>query len=101
MKEELKILNNLVSGDIDFAEIQEIRRKPMYMKDYIKQLDTMASAGKKLLHDAGSVSHKQALEKAKAELKKYQAKTLSPVEKACLENIKALQKKIGRKGGER
>ena len=99
--EELKILNNLVSGYFDFAEIQAIRRKPMYMKDYIKQLDTiLASAGEKLLHDAGSVSHKQALNKAKTEFKKYRTKTLSPVEKAYLENIKALQKKIGKKGGE-
>ena len=99
--EELKILNNLVSGYFDFAEIQAIRRKPMYMKDYIKQLDTiLASAGEKLLQDAGSVSHKKALNKAKTEFKKYRTKTLSPVEKAYLENIKALQKKIGKKGGE-
>lgn len=41
-----------------------------------------------------SISHKQALEKAKTEYKKYQAKNLTPVEKAYLENIKALQKKI-------
>lgn len=100
--EELKILNNLVSGYFDFAEIQAIRRKPMYMKDYIKQLDTiLASAGEKLLHDSGSVSHEQALEKAKGELKKYQAKTLSPVEKSYLENIKALQKKIDKRGGDK
>ena len=99
--EELKILNNLVSGYFDFAEIQAIRRKPMYMKDYIKQLDTiLASAGEKLLQDAGSVSHKKALNKAKTEFKKFRTKTLSPVEKAYLENIKALQKKIGKKGGE-
>ncbi len=100
--EELKILNNLVSGYFDFAEIQAIRRKPMYMKDYIKQLDSiLASAGEKLLHDAGNISHKQALEKAKAELKRYQAKNLSPVEKDYLENIKALQKKIDKKGGDK
>lgn len=36
---ELKILNNLVSGYFDFAEIQAMKRKPMYMTDYIKQLD--------------------------------------------------------------
>jgi hypothetical protein len=100
--EELKILNNLVSGYFDFAEIQAIRRKPMYMKDYIKQLDSiLASAGEKLLHDTGNISHKQALEKAKAELKKYQAKNLSSVEKDYLENIKALQKKIDKKGGDK
>lgn len=97
--EELKILNNLVSGYFDFAEIQAIRRKPMYMADYIKQLDSILSAtGEKILLNAGSVSHQQALEKAKAEFKKYQLNTLSPVEKEYLENIKSLQKKIGKKG---
>ena len=97
--EELKILNNLVSGYFDFAEIQAMKRKPMYMSDYIKQLDSILSAtGEKILQNAGSISHKEALEKAKAEFKKYQVKTLSPVEKAYLENIKALQKKIDKKG---
>ncbi len=97
--DELKILNNLVSGYFDFAEIQAMKRKPMYMSDYIKQLDNILSAtGEKLLHHPGSVSHQQAIEKAQAEFKKYQVKTLSPVEKAYLESIKSLQKKIDRKG---
>ena len=97
--EELKILNNLVSGYFDFAEIQAMKRKPMYMSDYIKQLDNILSAtGEKILSGAGSISHHQAIEKAKAEFKKYQVKTLSPVEKDYLENIKSLQKKIDKKG---
>ena len=97
--EELKILNNLVSGYFDFAEIQAMKRKPLYMSDYIKQLDNILSAtGEKLLLNPGSVSHKQALEKAKSEFSKYQVKTLSPVEKDYLENIKSLQKKIDKKG---
>lgn len=49
-KEELKILNNLVSGYFDFAEIQAIRHNPMYMLDYIKQLDLiLSSTGEKYL----------------------------------------------------
>jgi len=97
--EELKILNNLVSGYFDFAEIQAIKRKPMYMADYVKQLDSILLAtGEKILLNAGAVSHEKALEKAKAEFKKYLDKTLSPVEKDYLENIKALQKKIDKKG---
>ena len=100
-EEELKILNNLVSGYFDFAEIKALKRKPMYMKDYIKQLDDiLTSTGEKLLHDAGSISHMQALDKAKSEYKKFQTKNLSPVEKSYLENIKALQKRIGKKGNE-
>lgn len=89
--EELKILNNLVSGYFDFAEIQAMKRKPIYMRDYIKQLDNILSAaGEKLLYNPGNISHKQAIEKAKAEFKKFQVKTLSPVEKDYLENIKSL-----------
>ena len=98
---ELKILNNLVSGYFDFAEIQAMKRKPMYMNDYIHQLDNiLSSTGEQLLKNAGHVSNEAALEKAKAEYKKYQAKTLTEVEKAYLETIKHTQKKIGKKGGD-
>ena len=94
-EEEMKILNNLVSAYFDFAEIQAIKHRPMYMADYIKKLDNLLSAsGEKLLSNAGSVSHQQAIEKAKDEFRKYQLKTLSPVEKAYFESIKAVQKKI-------
>lgn len=95
---ELKILNNLVSGYFDFAEIQAIKRKPMYMTDYIKQLDSILSAtGEKLLLNAGAVSHKKAMEKAEKEYRKYQVKTLTPVEKAYLDTIKTAQKQIEKK----
>ena len=94
---ELKILNNLVSGYFDFAEIQAMKRKPMYMSDYIKQLDSILSAtGEKVLTNAGSVSHKEAMDKAKKEFKKYRENTLSAVEKAYLESIKQLETKIGK-----
>ena len=78
---ELKVLNNLVSGYFDLAEINAIEHKPMYMDDYVKQLDSVLSSGnRKLLTGSGSVSHKQALEKAKSEYRKYQEITLTPVE---------------------
>ena len=101
-EKELKVLNNLVSGYFDFAEIQAIRHKPMYMSDYIKQLDTiLTSTGEKLLSGAGRISHKQAEEKAIAEYRKYQVKTLSPVERAYMDSIKTLTAKISKeKGGE-
>ena len=94
-EEELKILNNLVSGYFDFAEIQAIRHNPMHMDDYIKQLDTiLSSTGEKLLVGAGTISHNKAIEKAKDEYKKYQVKTISPVEKEYLETLKAISNKI-------
>ena len=95
---ELKVLNNLVSGYFDLAEINAIEHKPMYMDDYVKQLDSVLSSGnRKLLTGAGSVSHKQALEKAKTEYRKYQEITLTPVEKAYLESIKVVFKEVKRK----
>ena len=35
---ELKVLNNLVSGYFDLAEINAIEHKPMYMDDYVKAI---------------------------------------------------------------
>lgn len=91
--DELKVLNNIVSGYFDFAEIQAIRHRPMYMEDYIKQLDgILAGTGEKLLPDAGSISHQQAIDKAEKEYRKYQIKTLSPVEEAYLKTLKQLEK---------
>ena len=95
---ELKVLNNLVSGYFDFAEIQAIRHNPMYMEDYIKQLDTiLSSTGEKLLIGAGSISHNQAIEKAKSEYKKYQVKTISPIEREYLNSLKEINSKIEKK----
>ena len=94
-EEELKVLNNLVSGYFDFAEIQAMKRKPMYMADYIKQLDNILSAtGEKVLQNAGRVSHQEAIEKATIEFKKYQVKTLSTVEEDYLRTLKSLEKKL-------
>ena len=91
--DELKILNNLVSGYFDFAEIQAMRRNPMHMKDYIQQLDAiLSSTGEKLLDGPGRVSHAQAMEKAKAEYRKYQAQNLSPVEEEYLQTIRSIEK---------
>lgn len=40
-EEELRVLNQMVSGYFDFAEVQAIRHRPMYMSDYVEQLDTL------------------------------------------------------------
>ena len=97
--DELKILNNLVSGYFDFAEIQALRHKPMYMDDYVRQLDNILLAnGEGLLTDGGKVSHEEAMDKAVAEYRKFQVKTLSPVEQAYLESIKDIEKKAKRGG---
>ena len=38
-EEELKILNNLVSGYFDFAEIQAIRHNTMHMEDWKNEVE--------------------------------------------------------------
>lgn len=88
---ELKILNNLVSGYFDLAEINAMEHKPMYMSDYVQQLDSVLSVGNRpLLEGTGSVSHAQAIEKATAEYRKWQTNTLSPVEQEYMRTIKAI-----------
>ena len=92
-EEELRILNQMVSGYFDFAEVQAIRHRPMYMSDYAEQLDNILRAtGEEVLNHAGKISHTQAMEKAKAEYRRYQAQNLSPVEEEYLRTIKQLEK---------
>ena len=94
-EEELKVLNNLVSGYFDFAEVQAMKHRTMYMKDYIQHLDAiLSSTGEQLLNGCGTVSHGQAMEKAEKEYRKFDVRTLSPVEQAYLDNIKILNKKV-------
>ena len=95
---ELKILNNLVSGYFDLAEISAIEHRPMHMEDYVKQLDlVLTSGGRKLLDGAGTVSHQQAIEKARSEYRKYETNELAPVERAYLETVKDISKKAKKK----
>ncbi|MEG0492713.1 MAG: virulence RhuM family protein [Clostridia bacterium] len=99
--EELKLLNNLVSGYFDFAEIQAMRHQAMTMKDYANHLDTiLAATGEDVLQGSGSISHKQASEKATQEYRRYQAQNLSPVEQAYLTQINAMEKLAKSKTGE-
>ena len=92
-EKELRIMGQLVSGYLDFAERQAEKEIPMTMKDWSKHLDgILTSNGEKLLIGNGEVSHQQAMEKVEIEFKKYKAKTLSDVERDYLELIKNLNK---------
>ncbi|OQY39419.1 MAG: cell filamentation protein Fic [Spirochaetaceae bacterium 4572_7] len=71
-EDELKQLNLIVSMYLDFAELQAINGRLMKMEDWIKKLDDfLRISDKDLLTNAGKVSHKKALEKAKDEFTKY------------------------------
>ena len=93
-KKELRAMGQLVSGYLDFAERQAEREQVMTMKDWAKHLDRILTmSGEQLLSGNGSVTHKQAVEKATGEYKKYKERTLSDVEQDYLNSIKILGKK--------
>ena len=98
-EKELRGLNQLVSGYLDFAERQAEREKTMTMADWIKHVDNILKAtGENILENAGKVSRKQMEEKVIEEYKKYSEHTLTPVEQDYLEEIKNIEK-IAKKGG--
>ncbi len=96
--EELEKLNRLVSAYFELAELRAMNRQAMKMSDHIKALDNLLrDYGEGVLINAGKISHEKAMHKAEEEYRKYQAKTLSPVEKSYLESIKAIEKKVDKK----
>ncbi|WP_083310798.1 virulence RhuM family protein [Corynebacterium sp. HMSC065H09] len=97
-EDELKRLNTLVSAYFDAAEFRAQMHQPTYMADWMDHLTTMIAAmGGKSLEGAGTVSHRQAVQKAHEEYEKY--KTVmdtqpSGVERDYLKEITAVQKQI-------
>lgn len=93
-EKELRAMGQLVSGYLDFAERQAEREQAMTMQNWAEHLDRILTmSGEQLLIGNGSVSHKQAVDKATGEYRKYKAKTLSEVEKDYLDSIKILEQK--------
>lgn len=100
-EEELRILNGIVSGYFDFAEVQAMSHRPMHMSDYVEHLDrVLSSTSEQLLVGAGKVSHKQAIEKANREYQRFLVQNLSPVEEAYLQTIKEIEKTAKKKAEE-
>ncbi|MDR2685287.1 MAG: virulence RhuM family protein [Rickettsiales bacterium] len=96
---ELDTLNKITTAYLEFAEMQATNEVSMFMKDWVKKLDEfLALGGKKLLADAGTISKRQADEKALDEFAKYRAlgSDVSDIERHFLENLKATQKQIER-----
>lgn len=97
---ELRKLNNLVSGYLDFAEMRAEEEIPMTMKDWAEHVDRILLAtGKDLLKDKGKISRKQMLNKVDKEYKEYIQKNLSQVEKDYLDSIKSMEKIAKKKLG--
>ncbi len=97
-EDEINILNRIVTAYLEFAELQAIRKKPMYMKDWLAKLnDFLKMTDNEILEHAGTISHAQAKEKASLEYEKYKVKMrneLSIVEKHFIESIDHAEKLI-------
>ena len=97
-EDELKTLNRLVSAYLDLAELQALRRKPMFMQDWIARLDDyLQMTDSEVLQNAGSVSHALAEQKAKAEYEKYKRlhrDDVTPVEVAFLDSVEQQAKQL-------
>ena len=92
-EKELRGLNQLVSGYLDFAERQAEREIAMKMSDWVKHVDNILTAtGEDLLEGNGKILHKQMEQKVEDEYKKYSAHTLTQVERDYLEEIKNIEK---------
>lgn len=100
-EKELDILNRIVAMYLEFAELQAQSQKPMYMKDWIKKLDDFLQVSDfEILHNKGTVSHKQALDKAHEEYLAYKEKAkdeLSRVEKDFIAQLDSTAKMLKEK----
>ena len=94
--QELDVLNKIVSAYLDIAEVRALNHEPMYMKDWLETIDDyLKMTRREILTTKGSISHKQAIEKAHAEYDKYKKKQdelLSNVEKDFIHSIEMLEK---------
>jgi len=96
---ELQRLNLLVSGYLDFAELQAIEQKSMTMQNWIEFLDRQIIASqRKLLMDKGKISHQQAVEKAEAEFAIYREREMKQLVSDFDMAIKLLADNKGKKG---
>ena len=95
-KEELHALELIVSGYLDFAEMQANRNIPMTMEDWAKHLDRILTATEhEILTNAGKISMEVAKEHAETEWEKYriiQDRIYQSDFDLFLEDVKKLEK---------
>ncbi|MEA2105049.1 MAG: RhuM family protein, partial [Candidatus Cloacimonadota bacterium] len=90
-EKELNILNRMVTAFLEIAEIQALERTPMYMNDWIKQLDTfLKMTNKNILQHSGTISHQKAIEKAHSEYDLYKEKIKNRITQVEKDFIKQL-----------
>jgi hypothetical protein len=93
-EDELNILNRMVTAFLEIAEIQALDRTPMYMADWIKQLDSfLKMTNKDILQHAGSISHQKAIDKAHSEYAIYKEKIKNRITQVEKDFIKQIETK--------
>ncbi|MBQ7308270.1 MAG: virulence RhuM family protein, partial [Clostridia bacterium] len=93
-EKELQVLNLLVSQFLDFAELQALEQNPMTMQDWITQLDRHLSFNnRELLKNKGSISQKEAKEKAEKEFEIYRQREMRELTSDFDKTIKKITKK--------
>lgn len=94
-EDEIKLLGLLVEQYLAFAETMAQQQTPMYMKDWIEQLDVILKMnGRELLSHAGKISHQMALEKSDIEYEKFKAEQRKLEQEQSLREIEADIKKL-------
>jgi len=77
-KDEMEVMNLIVSQYLDFAELQARSGKVMYMRDWIKKLDDFLTLNdRNILKGMGKVSHQLAEEMAGKQYEKFRTKLLA------------------------
>ena len=89
---ELQRLNLLTSQFLDYAEFQALEQTPMRMADWIAALDDqIIRLRKHILEGNGSISHKDAIEKAEREFEIYREREMRMLESDFDKAIKRLK----------
>lgn len=80
-EQELQRLNLLTSQFLDYAEFQALERNPMTMAEWIKALDEqIMHLRRNILEGNGTISHKEAIEKAEQEYRIYREREMALLE---------------------
>lgn len=100
-EQELNVLNRMVTAYLEVAELQALNRKPMYMQDWLQRVDDfLKMTGNDILTHAGTISHQQALNKAKEEYTSYKESLkneLSKVEQDFVQHLEQTTKQLKKK----
>jgi hypothetical protein len=91
--DELDILNRIVAGYLEFAELQARNRKPMTMQNWIGKLDDFLRLGERdILTHAGRITHQEALTKAEHEYEKFRQQQLEEPSRVELDFEQAIKR---------